>query len=294
MEHVILLIIVLIAIVAFVVFIELKFPDSRIIKAFSRAFGALALLAAIIQVLPIDLADWLRPQNPPAVVVSGIVPNNSANPTTAQSPGFATPTPTLEVPASFFPRPAGAVLYQKSLRSEDDSPEWGVADDDMGRSDYDDRGYIVASPRGQRTHFVLNRQSEYTNFALEVDVTPLSADNVPAILLVVGWREDGPVYTFTQSPDGRCSRAVFAAGAWQQPDNAPRCPELRLGYAQRVRLEVKDRTLRAFIDGQPLKEYTLDGYSGGAIGLGVLNYAPLGSDSEAEARFNNLVVWELP
>lgn len=292
MERIVLLIIGLIAVVAFVVIIELKFPNSPLIKAFSRALGALAAIAAIVQVLPIDLDDWLRPPDEPAIVVPGIVPGIATGGPPAGSteyPPTATATPT-----TFAPRPTGALLYQKDLRRAADSPEWGVADDDAGHSGYDGLGYTVAAPRGQRSHFVLNRQNEYTNFVMEVDVTPLSDENLPAILLVVGWREDGPVYLFVLPPDGQCGRSIVAEEEWRQVAKDQLCPALQADHTLRVRLEVSERFMRAFINGQPIKEYPLDGYSSGAIGLGVLNYAPPESDDEAEARFHNLMLWALP
>jgi hypothetical protein len=292
MERLVLFFIIIVGLLVLIAlaYVIEKFSNSRPIRYFSRV-GVLVLgIAAIMQALQIDPRDWLTPAPiDNSVIVQSII----ADPLPTSPPSITDSQPTAAV-IPFTPRPAGEQLYHASLRVAADSPDWQTGGDDDGESGYDDRGYFVAAKKGGQSYFVLSRLREYDDFAVEVNITPLTESRVTAFVVVVGWGDDGDAHLFVVAPEGHCGLAVPYGNELRGIVKDPICPKLERDSTSRVRLEMHEGSMRAIIDGRLIKEYTLDGYDEGFIGLGVLNYAPAGSAEEVKVRFDDLTVWALP
>ena len=190
--------------------------------------------------------------------------------------------------------PLGQPSYSASLVSPAADPNWQTGNTADSESGYDGQGYYVLSRKGTRSHFTLNRAKEYDQFALEVDVTPLTDSQITAYMIVVGWQESGDGYLFVVGPDGQCGTVIPYENGMKPLAKDPICPIPEKGITSQVHVEVAQEKMKVFVDGLFVKEYFIDDYASGFIGLGVLNYAPPNDTTAASVRFNHLTIWSLP
>lgn len=293
MERLIFLVFIVVVALALLVIIEVKYPHAPLMKAIGRAIALLAGIAAIIDILPFDFSEWLNIDEPYATVIPAIMPDHKPTlPPATPRESFQPSQPATVSP--FLYSATRAPLYQNSLSSAYGAPEWGVADDDDGASGFDGQGYFVRAKEGGRSHVVWNTSIEFDDFVLEVDATPLSAGEIAALLVAVGWRDDDRGFLFIAAPNGECGLAARRDDHIEMLHKATACPTLRVNRSSRVRVAVSDGRLLAHVAGQPAIDHPLDGYEGGFIGLGVLSYAPDDSATQAAVRFRDLAIWPEP
>jgi hypothetical protein len=234
-------------------------------------------------------------------VVSGIIDWPPVRPPTAAP---APDTPTIAPPPT--PRKTGDASFQDEF--DPDKPRhWSVGEDDHGRSWYGDGGYNVLSRDSKRAWIWVmperhagGESKSFTDAIIEVDATPITDGRLTGYGLVFGWTEEYDndndsynysYYKFEVKPNGDCGFLEIVKQIPERDWMSWTCPLPVRDTTVRIRLEIKDRVMVAFLDSQYVARQEIASYEGGLIGLSTYCGGESGSNIKSQVRFDNLIVW---
>lgn len=189
-----------------------------------------------------------------------------------------------------------AVFFNRLVEKQD----FPTGQDQNGRSWYEDGGYNILALDTKNWWMWPMPNKQFKDFVMEVDALPITKGSITGYVLAVGWSKGGNYHAFAVKPDGECGFGKLEKNLGPMLYNL-KCPSPTENQKVLVRLEVGSETqgnsktcMRAFIDKQYIGERCFTDYEGGLIGLGVYNGGQTDSGVEAQVRFNNLTIWDLP
>ena len=303
---------VVLGVLAFLVVLKARDMDGRILKA---VFAVVAFLASVATIVGIaaQLMEWDGPERGDAAtetVRDMSVPDGDpaapAEPDPPDEPKRGdvielptdspptpippTPIPPTSVPPPLLPQTFAELVYYSTLSSAESDPNWPHLKDDNGHAGYDGQGYTLHAEQYPAGWQVLREMELDGDFALQIDVTPLSSGVATAYAISFHWTRDNSGYTFLVAGDGRCALVAVAYGASTVIEQERDCPGLSQATPNRLLLIVEESHFMAAIDDHiVLRQDLPQRYGGTRLGLTVY---PTKKYQPAEARFNNLSIWQ--
>lgn len=284
--------------IAFLVILKLRDSGDRIFKTFLAVFGFLASVATIVGIA-IQIWDWNGPPSQtvvPVVTVVGMrapsdaltVPLATAVPaTTTAAPNVAPPT---AAPPPLLPETLAELHYYSDLKNPDSDPSWPTMGEGGGRADYDEYGYTIHSEESRIGWLVGRDMALYGDFALQIDVTPLTSGEATAYSIGFDWTSDNSGYYLLVEGYGRCSLVVTVRGETRVVERNNECPRLSRDVLNKLLLVVEgQKFLAAMDDNVVLRAEMNERYAGPRV---ILNVFSRKESEAAEVRFNNLSIWQ--
>lgn len=180
---------------------------------------------------------------------------------------------------------------------------WTEGSDANGRSSYGQGGYNVVSqssvsgwvwilPERKGTTDVVSHR--YDNLVIEVDAVPVTDGRVTGYGVVIGWDKSNSYILFHVRPDGDCGVVRVQSHVPVDTVMQKKCPQPTRGEVARIRVEVKDGHMVAFVNKDFAGEYSFPQYQGGLLGFEAYNGGTAESQIASQVRFDNLIVWNYP
>jgi len=218
-----------------------------------------------------------------AVIVSSLVLLGACKilPTPPEPPPV-TPTPTPPTP-----EPPEGVLYSDDF--SDDTSGWDTFEDEDGWASYTDGWLHVTNYTPAELATFSMAHQYFEDFILEVETKLVDGtdDNYHQIAIRAN-DERGDGYNFGVSADGYYQIGIEIAGSSEQVTDPISSSHILQGWdvINLIRIECVGSTLRLFVNGHLLKEFTDSRLQGGDIGLGSSSLA----GTFSEVAFDNIVV----
>jgi len=269
---------ILVAVILFLAVRKGLLHDNTL-DTWAKIGGVIAMLAAVLV--------FVIPTAPSPAAVSPLTSTPSPAPTLTDTPLGPTPAPRS---------PANKAILYDSLR------EHGVmttGTDSDGKSWYDKNGYNVVSLSTKNSWSWVMRTYTVTDAIVEVTATPITDGRVTGYGIVFGW--DSTItptgfFVFEVQSFGNCQ---FLQG--ENPSGpglltwnispAYSCAQPMKDQSAKIRLEIVQQHVVAFINDQYVTQADFPSYSGGRLGFYCFNGGSAESHFAAQVRFNDLIIW---